>query len=199
MKIISARFIKSAVKPKQYPDLGLPEFAFFGKSNTGKSSLINMLVNKPGLVKTGARPGMTREVNFFVVNEAFCLVDLPGYGYAKVSKDIQKGFSEIPTEYCSNRTNLKTVFFLMDLRRVPTEQDEEVLKTLQTQGVPIALVGTKSDKLSRNELNQSLMAWAKIFDLDPKDVFVTSSSKKVGGLNLLRLISEQIRGDSPQI
>lgn len=192
MKILTARFIKSAVKPLQYPDLGLPEFAFFGKSNTGKSSLINMLVNKPGLVKTGARPGMTREVNFFVVNEAFCLVDLPGYGYAKVSKEIKRNFAEIPQEYCAHRPTLKTIFFLMDLRRLPTEEDGEILETLQAQGVPIALVGTKSDKLSKNELNQSLFAWAKIFDLDPADVFVTSASKKVGGLNLLKLISEHL-------
>lgn len=190
MKITSAKFVKSAANPTQYPDLRVPEFAFYGRSNTGKSSLINMLVNKKGLVKTGSRPGMTQLINFFLVNDAFCLTDLPGYGYAEVPDSVKKGFQTMLEDYCTQRETLKTVFFLMDLRRDPSDVDAAMLEVIQSREVPIALVGTKADKLSKNQVNQAVFRWAKAFDLDPQDVFVTSSLKTQGRNELLSLIRE---------
>ena len=191
MKIISAKFIKSATAPDQYPDLGVPEFAFYGKSNTGKSSLINMLVNRQGLVKTGSRPGMTQLINFFLVNEKICLTDLPGYGYAEVPDGVKKNFKKILVDYCNNRETLKTVFFLMDIRRDPGDLDAEMLELIQSREVPIALVATKADKLSKNQVHQALFKWSKVFDIEPKDIFVTSSLKTQGRNELLSLIREQ--------
>ncbi len=191
MKIISAKFIKSATNPSQYPDLGVPEFAFYGRSNTGKSTLINMLVNKQGLVKTGSRPGMTQLINFFMVNDAFCLTDLPGFGYAEVPEAVRKGFKPMLEEYCNSRETLKTVFFLMDLRREPGDTDAQMLEVIQSRQVPIALVGTKADKLSKNQVNQAIFKWSKAFDIEPSDIFVTSSLKLQGRKELLALIQEQ--------
>lgn len=204
MKISSARFVKSATTASQYPNLGVPEFAFYGKSNAGKSSLINYLTGKSGLVKTSSRPGVTQQINFFLINEKiagddktaqnrpFGLVDLPGYGYAKVSKSVKAGFAPMLAEYCTTRPNLKTVFLLLDLRREPGEDEAEILDMLAENEIPTAIVGTKADKLSGNELYKNVRVIAKILEIEPEDIFVTSAEKKKGGEALLRLISESL-------
>lgn len=122
--ILSARFVKSAVAPHQFPEHAFPEYAFFGRSNAGKSSLINMLLNRKNLVKTGAKPGVTRSINFFAVNEAtpataFYVADLPGYGYAQLKKGEVRDIDKMLADYCSCRTALKIMFLLMDVRRPP--------------------------------------------------------------------------------
>ncbi|MFW5770211.1 MAG: ribosome biogenesis GTP-binding protein YihA/YsxC, partial [Spirochaetota bacterium] len=125
MKINKAEFIKSAVKPEQYPQLPYPEFAFAGRSNVGKSSLINMVTGNSRLVKVGSKPGVTKTINFFSINDTICMADLPGYGYAKVPMELKKQFYPMIKLYFSNRDRLKLVFLLIDIRRVPGDFEKE--------------------------------------------------------------------------
>jgi GTP-binding protein len=188
LKITDARFLQSARKPDQYPKTGLPEFAFYGKSNTGKSSLINMLVNRKSLVKTGSRPGLTTEINWFVVNDRFCLVDLPGTGYAQLPGSQRASLGPMIAEYCSGRAPLKAVFYLMDLRREPGEDELAAVQWFQSLEVPVALVGTKADKLSKNELFTTVNRWSAFFHVERDNVFATSSETHLGRDALLSVL-----------
>lgn len=151
MKITSAEFIKSAKTPSEYPESGLPEIAFAGRSNVGKSSLINILVNRKRLVKTSATPGRTRLLNFFLINRSMVFVDLPGYGYAKVPVAIRKSWGPMIETYLSTRPALKGVVLIMDIRRDPGEDERNFLSWLHGQGLGTIPVLTKSDKLSPNK------------------------------------------------
>lgn len=151
MKIQSANFVKSAVKPRDYPDATLPEIAFAGKSNVGKSSLINVLLNRKGLAKTSSSPGCTQLINFFTVNEQFSLVDLPGYGYAKVPLEVKQKWGPMVETYLKERQTLRLVIFLVDIRRDCTENDLILYNWLQFYHLPYLLVLTKTDKLSRQQ------------------------------------------------
>lgn len=190
MKIVSARFLTGAVGAGQYPGHALPEFAFFGKSNCGKSSLINMLVQRHSLVKTGSRPGMTQQINFFVINESFCLTDLPGTGYSRLPGELRKALQPMVLEYCKYRDNLKAIFYLLDLRREPGEEELATLALLQSRGVPVRIVGTKMDKLGSNELRKNIQTMADCFGLPPEELLLTSASKKMGRLPIVRYIEE---------
>ena len=193
MKITGARFLQSAHQPSQYPNPGLPEFAFYGKSNTGKSSLINCLVQRKTLVKTGGRPGVTTEVNWFVVNESFCLVDLPGTGYAKLPGSQKASLHPMVTEYCAGREKLRAVFYLMDLRREPGDSEMAVVEWFQSLERPVALVGTKADKLSKNQLQKALSHWSEVFGLERDSLFPTSSETGLGRDALLSVIGGLLR------
>jgi GTP-binding protein len=149
MLIKSAEFITSAVRPQQYPSPDLPEFAFAGRSNVGKSSLINTLVSRKKLVLTSSTPGKTRLINFFRVNDAFTLVDLPGYGYARVSEIERRKWQPMIEQYLSGRENLRAVVVLLDIRRTPGEEDAQLLGWLDRLGIPSVLAVTKADKLSK--------------------------------------------------
>ncbi|AIW90130.1 GTP-binding protein EngB [Treponema sp. OMZ 838] len=198
LKIVSAEFIKGAINSKQFPQIGVPEFAFFGRSNAGKSSLINMLLNRKNLVKTGSKPGMTREINFFAVNapagkqpsaESFCVADLPGYGFAQVSQAERKRIDAMLYDYCTTRSTLKTVFLLMDIRRDPAEIELQTLQFFREHNIPAVLTATKADKLSKNEQATQLLALASFFECSKDEIIVTSSTKKTGREKLLQHLS----------
>jgi len=151
MIIKSAEFVTSAVKPSQYPPAEMPEIAFAGRSNVGKSSLINTLVNRKRLVKTSTTPGRTQLVNFFVVNGAFIFVDLPGYGYAKVPMPVKRTWGPMIETYLKGRENLKGVVLLMDIRRVPRQEEKTFIVWLNHYNIPPVLALTKADKLSKSK------------------------------------------------
>jgi GTP-binding protein len=154
MKIISAEFIKSAVKPDQYPKTGLPEIAFSGRSNVGKSSLINTLLGRKKLAQTSATPGKTRLINFFTVNGKLSIVDLPGYGFARVSRAEQETWGPMIEIYLRERTTLRLVVVILDIRHDPTQQDYDLIEWLHHYGRSYLIVLTKSDKLSRGQALQ---------------------------------------------
>lgn len=192
IKITKAEFIKGATKTAQWPKTDLPEFAFFGRSNAGKSSLINMLVNRKSLVKTGSRPGMTRMVNFFMVNDAFTLADLPGYGYAQRSASENVAFDKMIADYVTTRSELKTIFFLIDLRREPGDVEKESIEYFERLNVEVIVVGTKADKLGKNDVANARRTWAAFFNRSPELICVTSSSKNTGRDELMRVITERL-------
>ena len=150
MIIRSTTFIKSATRPGNYPETSLPEVAFAGRSNVGKSTLINTLVNRRGLVRTSSTPGRTQLLNFFDINGEFSLVDLPGYGFAKVPLAVKKDWGPMVRTYLERREQLKGVVVLFDIRRVPREEDLDLLDWLEEFEVPTIPVITKIDKISRN-------------------------------------------------
>ncbi|WP_136524433.1 ribosome biogenesis GTP-binding protein YihA/YsxC [Geomonas ferrireducens] len=151
MIVKTTQFIKSATRPAHYPEGDLPEIAFAGRSNVGKSSLVNVLVNRKNLVRTSSTPGRTQLINFFQVNDDFMLVDLPGYGYAKVPLAVKKDWRPMMETYLAKRKNLRGVVLILDIRRVPTEDDLQMLAWLRAYSVAPILVVTKCDKLSKNE------------------------------------------------
>lgn len=151
MKIIKAELEKIAVNSSQYPESNLPEIAFAGRSNVGKSSFINSLVNRKALARTSGKPGKTRTINFYNVNDEFRLVDLPGYGYAKVSKEEKEKWGYIIEEYLNNRENLVEVIQLVDIRHSPTKEDIMMHNWLKTYGFKGLVIATKSDKINKNK------------------------------------------------
>ncbi|MBT1072110.1 ribosome biogenesis GTP-binding protein YihA/YsxC [Pelotalea chapellei] len=151
MDVKKAEFIKSAVKPKDFPPAELPEVAFVGRSNVGKSSLINVLANRKALVRTSSTPGRTQLINFFDINSILTLVDLPGYGYAKAPPDVRKQWGPMIETYLAKRENLKTVVLILDIRRIPSDGDLEMLRWLEMYNIPPIIVLTKCDKLSKLE------------------------------------------------
>ncbi len=149
MIIKSATFVKSALNVSQYPSEDLPEIAFAGRSNSGKSSLINTLLQRKNLVKTSSTPGRTQMINFFIINESFYFVDLPGYGYAKVPLGLRQKWGPMVEAYLSSRKNLKGVVITMDIRRMPGLEENNLFNWLDYHGISFLPVLTKSDKLSK--------------------------------------------------
>ncbi len=151
MNVHQAVFIKSAVKPKDFPPAELPEVAFVGRSNVGKSSLINVLSGRKALVRTSSTPGRTQLINFFDINGILTLVDLPGYGYAKAPPELRKQWGPMIETYLAKRENLKAVVLILDIRRIPSDGDLDMLGWLQRYNIPPIIVLTKCDKLSKSE------------------------------------------------
>lgn len=180
MIIKSAEFIKSAVKPAQYPDAVLPEFAFTGRSNVGKSSLINTLVNRKRLVKTSATPGRTQLINFFLINKTFSFVDLPGFGYAKVPASVRKKWGPMIETYLSTRKTLKGVALIMDVRRIPGIQDLNFIEWLYYYNIPGILILTKTDKLSKTKQLIQKATIAKALSVDKDDLVLFSAKSRLG-------------------
>lgn len=156
MKITSAEFIKSAPDASHYPSETLPEIAFLGRSNVGKSSLINSLLNRKGLARTSNTPGRTQLINFFSVNDRFRFVDLPGYGFARVPLEIKRQWGAMVTDYLANRRTLVLSIHIVDSRHDPTRQDIELREWLGYNAKPHLTIATKADKLSRNELRRNI-------------------------------------------
>ncbi len=156
MKIKSAVFIKSATKPEHYPQDGRPEIAFLGRSNVGKSSLINSLLGVKGLARTSSTPGRTQLLNFFLINDEFYFVDLPGYGYAKVPREIKQEWGPMAEKYLATRPNLVLSIAITDSRHEPSPLDLSMIQWLTEKGKPFIVAATKSDKLSSNQLRTKL-------------------------------------------
>ncbi|MGA8180353.1 MAG: ribosome biogenesis GTP-binding protein YihA/YsxC [Desulfobacterales bacterium] len=180
MIISSAQFVKSAVTPSQYPPADLPEIAFSGRSNVGKSSLINTLVNRKHLVKTSATPGRTQLINFFVLNTAFSFVDLPGFGYAKVPAAVRKSWGPMIETYLSTRKTLKGVVLIMDIRRIPGIQELNFIQWLRYHTIPAILVLTKSDKLSKNRQINQRKAIADALGVPKEEPILFSAKSRMG-------------------
>ena len=175
VQIQTAEFVKSATRPGNYPEDRLPEIAFAGRSNVGKSSLVNTLVGRKKLVRTSSTPGRTQLLNFFAINGQFTLVDLPGYGFAKVPLAIKKEWGPMVRTYLQVRDNLRALVILFDIRRVPREEDIQLLDWLEEFGVPTIPVVTKADKVSRNQRRKHLQAIAAATGL-PLDAFSVFSA-----------------------
>jgi GTP-binding protein len=176
MKITSAEFVTSATKPSQYPPVRLPEIAFAGRSNVGKSSLINTLVNRKRLVKTSSTPGRTQLINFFDINRQVGFVDLPGYGYAKVPVSVRKKWGPMIETYLSERETLRGVVVIMDIRRTPCQEELNLLGWLAHYSIAGITVLTKTDKLSKNKQAKQHHLIAQALERD-KDDFILFSAK----------------------
>lgn len=193
MIIKQADFICSSSKTEQCPQTKLPEYAFIGRSNVGKSSLINMLTGKKKLAKVSGTPGKTRLINHFLINNSWYLVDLPGYGYAKASKTERGAFSRIIIDYLERREEMTLLFALIDSRLEPQKIDIEFINILGENGIPFAIIFTKTDKLSTEKLNQNVEDYKKLlsefWDELPK-IFISSAEKKTGKDEILDYIDE---------
>lgn len=185
MLIKDCRFIISAVKSSQYPEGDLPEIAFVGRSNVGKSSLINSLLNRKKLVKVSSNPGKTRTINFFMVNGEIMFVDLPGYGYAAVSREEKKKWAPMIEDYLTKRNNLKSVVLLVDIRHKPTEDDKIMYDFIKHYKDKVIVVATKLDKISKNALNKNLLLIEKTLKIDNNDVLIPYSSENHKGREAL--------------
>jgi GTP-binding protein len=193
MQIKSAEFIISNTDVSKCPKDNIHEYAFIGRSNVGKSSLINMLTNKKNLAKTSGKPGKTQLINHFKINDNWFLVDLPGYGYAQISKSKRKSFQEFITEYFLNRQQLVCTFVLVDSRHEPQKIDVEFMQFLGENEIPFCIVFTKSDKLNGSKLNQNLLNYKKELLKTWEEIpqyFITSATDKTGQEDLLNFIHD---------
>lgn len=194
MKITSAEFVMSNSDVSKCPKETLPEYAFIGRSNVGKSSLINMLVDNKNLAKTSGRPGKTQLINHFKINKNWFLVDLPGYGYARVSKREKKTFQKYITQYFLKRKQLVCGFVLVDIRHEPQPIDLEFMEWLGTHGIPFSIVFTKADKLKKEEIEQQVENYLHVLLQgvweEAPPYFVTSSTKYLGREELLGYIDD---------
>ena len=184
-------FLQSEVDWRKAPPPSLPEYAFIGRSNVGKSSLINMLANNKSIAKISSRPGKTQTINHFLVNNAWYLVDLPGYGYAKISKTMREKWAKMINDYLVLRENLRTVFVLIDARLEPQKLDLEFINSLGEMGMPFALIFTKSDKLSALRVSQNVETFKQAMletweELPP--IFVSSAVTGKGQMEILEYI-----------
>jgi len=193
MEIISAEFVISNSDYTKCPNSQLPEYAFIGRSNVGKSSLINMLTNKKNLAKTSSKPGKTLLINHFLINQTWHLVDLPGYGYASIGKDMRQKLKEIIEGYLLYRPQLTNVFLLVDSRHAPQKIDMDFMQWMGENEIPFAIVFTKIDKLSQTKSKDNIEKYkdslAEVWETFPK-IFVTSSEKQQGREDLLDYIDE---------
>lgn len=193
MNIYSAEFIKSSKLIEDCPEGNKPEYAFIGRSNVGKSSLINMLTNKKGLAKTSSTPGKTQLINHFLINDNWYLTDLPGYGYAKASKTSRAAFSKMIEKYVLSRKNLVNLFVLIDARHLPLKIDIDFINWLGESGIPFSLIFTKLDKVTQKEFSFNFKKYSqelrKTWD-DLPEMFKSSSEKKIGKEEILSFIED---------
>ena len=192
MKIKKADFVKSAVYEKDYPEqLDKMEFAFVGRSNVGKSSLINSLTSRLKLARTSKTPGRTQLINYFLINDEFYIVDLPGYGFAKVPKEMKKQWGKTMERYIASKRK-KLVFVLLDIRRVPSDEDIEMLEWLEYNEMDYKIIFTKIDKLSNNERAKQLKAIKTRLVFEKEDVFFHSSLTNKGRDEILAFMEEKL-------
>lgn len=193
MEVKQAEFVVSNSSVSKCPDSIFPEYAFIGRSNVGKSSLINMLTNHKGLAKVSGRPGKTQLINHFLINKSWYLVDLPGYGYAQVSKSSKRVFQKFITDYFSKRKQMVSAFVLIDIRHRPQPIDLEFMKWLAESSVPFSIVFTKADKLPTTQQSLNIASYKSLMLGSWQQMptyFVTSSDKKMGREALLSYIDE---------
>lgn len=192
MIIKKADFVLSGTKMEHFPNENLKEILFCGRSNVGKSSFINALVNRKNLARTSSNPGKTQTLNFYLINEAFYLVDCPGYGYAKVSKTMKEAFGKMIENYLINRKNLCYAFLLVDYRHEPTNDDKTMCDFLRHYNIPICIIATKKDKLKNSELIKNKKAIFNKLGLKDEMFIATSSETKEGILETLSFIEKII-------
>lgn len=185
LKINRSELVAVAVKPVQYPAENMAEIAFAGRSNVGKSSLLNLLTGRKKLARVSGAPGKTRTINFYEIDADFRIVDLPGYGYAKVSKSISEDWGPMMEKYLSERPNLLKVIQLVDIRHEPTKLDIQMYDYLRHYGLDGVVVATKADKVSRNEMVKNVSKIRKVLKLSAEDVVIPVSALKRTGQELL--------------
>ena len=191
MRITKSDIETVAVKPSQYPPENLKEIAFAGRSNVGKSSMLNLLTGRKKLAKVSGNPGKTRTINFFLINDEFRIVDLPGYGYAKVSKSVSESWGDMMETYIENRPNLVKIVQLVDIRHEPSKQDVQMYGYLKHFGLDGIVVATKADKVSRNQIPGQVKLIRQTLGLNKDDrVIPVSALKKTGHEELLDVIEE---------
>jgi GTP-binding protein len=195
MKVITAEFVKSAFKQADWPQDNLPEIAFMGRSNVGKSSLINSLLNVRGLARTSSTPGRTQSLNFFLINDEFRFVDLPGFGYARVPRSVSSSWGDMVTSYLAKRSQLVLSIHIVDSRHEPTKLDLQLHEWLERYARPCLIVATKSDKLSNNELRKSIERARDAFN--EERIVAYSSITGLGREQVWRRIEEAIVSFQP--
>ncbi len=199
MHVKSAEFVTSAVKAAQYPETRLPEIAFAGRSNVGKSSLINTLVNRKRLVKTSGTPGRTQLINFFIINQAFYLVDLPGYGYARVPAAVKKKWGPMIEGYLQERPNLQAVTLIMDIRRTPKAEERNFIDWLHMYHIPVIPVLTKADKLSKNKQNKQVQLISTALDIHREALTLFSAKSRLGKNRLWKTLAALVAPKPPDL
>ncbi len=180
MKILDVKLITSAVRQSQFPEDNKNEFLLVGRSNVGKSSFINTLINRKNFARTSAKPGKTQTLNFYLINDFFYFVDAPGYGYAKVNKQLKNNFGLIMEGYLESRNNLKMVFMLIDFRHKPTEDDIMMYDYLKHYNIPVTIVCTKVDKISKNNHEKQINQITKTLNITKEELILFSSITKMG-------------------
>ncbi|MDC3415689.1 ribosome biogenesis GTP-binding protein YihA/YsxC [Aquibacillus salsiterrae] len=181
MKVINAEIVISAVSQKQYPNDRLPEIALAGRSNVGKSSFINKMINRKSLARTSSKPGKTQTLNFYKINEMFYFVDVPGYGYAKVSKKEREAWGRMIEEYFVSRENLRAAALVIDIRHDPTVDDVKMYQFLKFYELPVVVIATKLDKISKGKRSKHLQAIIKKLNLNSEDAIIPFSSETAEG------------------
>ncbi|WP_059171309.1 ribosome biogenesis GTP-binding protein YihA/YsxC [Bacillus sp. FJAT-27445] len=194
MKVISADIVISAVKPEQYPDSALPEFALAGRSNVGKSSFINKLLNRRNLARTSSKPGKTQTLNFYLINEELFFVDVPGYGYAKVSKTEREAWGKMIETYITSREQLKAVVMITDLRHPPSADDRMMYDFLKHHQIPCIVIATKADKIPKGKWQKHLKITKETLDVDPADPIVLFSSETGEGKDKVWALFKEYMG-----
>jgi len=177
MKITEAEIVMSAVKPEQYPNDALPEIALAGRSNVGKSSLINKMLQRKSLARTSSKPGKTQTINFYRINQSFYFVDLPGYGFAKVSKTTREQWGKMIEKYLGSRDNLQVVLLITDLRHPPTKDDQIMYDWLKHFEIPVIVVGTKADKIPRSKWESHKKIAKETLQFDSSDRYIMFSAE----------------------
>lgn len=194
MKINKSELETVAVRANQYPPAGVPEIAFAGRSNVGKSSLLNLVTGRKSLARVSGSPGKTRTINFYLCNDEFRIVDLPGYGYAKVSKEESEKWGKMMESYLENRENLLKVVQLVDIRHKPSAQDVQMYDYLKFFGLDGIIVATKADKVSRNEMTKCIKEIRNTLGMEKDDIVIPCSAlKKMGHEELLNVIDELLQ------
>jgi GTP-binding protein len=177
MKVTSSDIVISAVRRDQYPDTTIPEFALAGRSNVGKSSFINKMLNRKGLARISSKPGKTQTLNFYLINEILHFVDVPGYGYAKVSKSEREAWGKMIETYFTSREQLRAVVLIVDLRHPPTEDDRMMYDFLKHYEIPCIVIATKADKIPKGKWQKHLKVTKETLDIDPNDHIILFSSE----------------------
>lgn len=180
MKILDVKLTISAVRVSQFPTDNKNEVLLVGRSNVGKSSFINTIINRKNFARTSSKPGKTQTLNFYLINDFFYMVDAPGYGYANVNKQLKNKFGLIMESYLESRDNLKMVFMLVDFRHKPTEDDVMMYKYLKYYNIPVTVVCTKIDKISKNKSEQQFNLITKTLEIDKENIILFSSVTKQG-------------------
>lgn len=199
MDLNKARYDLTAVKPAQYPAGQLPEIALAGRSNVGKSSIVNTLLNRKGLARVSSEPGKTRGINFYNVDDSLYFVDLPGYGFARVSKEEKAAWGSMIETYLNMRKQLKIVLLLVDIRHSPTEDDRMMYHWIKEQEIPCIVVATKSDKISRGQIHGRLQDIKKVLELKGELLLAYSSETKLGRDEVWKAINKTLEaGDEPE-